>query len=316
MQCKTIFITGASGFIGTRLALSLITQCRVAGSYLTNESIRVNGVRYYRMDVRDASEVDRILTVEKPDVVVHIAGTKDIAYCERFPDEAHEVHAIGTRNIVEACSRVGARIVYVSTDCVFPGTKEFYSEQDRTQPFNVYGTVKLEGEQAVLNAGCSTIVLRVSMLFGWYLPGQSSNTVFDVISALSTGQSIRLPNSLFNTPLFIGPAVMAIGEMALSGAQGVYHLAGKDRLTRYELGVTTAKAFGLDDGLIEATDITCGVRPRNSCLDARRLENLLDWRRQKVSQGLEMMVQDPKMVEGINVVGNSCEEYSNIRAVL
>ncbi len=152
------------------------------------------------------------------------------------------------------------------------------------------------------------------MLFGWCLPGQSSNTVFDVISALSTGRSIRLPNSFFNTPLFIGQAVMIIGELALSGAQGVYHLAGKDRLTRYDLGVSTAKSFGLDDSLVEATDINIGVRPRNSCLDARCLENLLGWRRQKVSEGLEMMVQEPKLVEGINIVGSSHVEYSNIRA--
>jgi dTDP-4-dehydrorhamnose reductase len=304
MGVLTVLITGASGFIGARLSRLLATRCCVAGTYLTNEVVRVAGVKYYRLDVIDSDGVWKLVRDVQPDIVVHVAGTKDIGFCAEHREQAWLVHAVGTRNVVQACADVQARIVYISTDCVFDGAKELYSENDATDPFNVYGQVKLEGEKTVLTRGLDAAVIRASLLFGWCLPGQASNTVMDVIRSAQCHLPISLPTTLFNTPLYVGEAVHAIGSIALSSLSGVFHVAGRERLSRFALALATARTFGLDTSEILPTESTTGLRPLNSCLDPSGVEQALGVRFSSAQEGLERMRREPRVPAEISVTQN------------
>ena len=162
-----VFVTGASGFIGSRLCHCALKNCYVEGTFLTNMHVRENGCSYYKLDVRNHNDVQLLIKSIKPDVVVHIAGTKDIQFCEKNPDIAMHVHRDATRNIAIVCKNINSRLIYISTDCVFGGEKEKYIEDDSTGPINVYGRVKLGGEKAILSTINNAVIIRASLLFGW-----------------------------------------------------------------------------------------------------------------------------------------------------
>lgn len=299
---KRILVTGASGFIGSHVCLRA-RQCDavVEGTYLTNTSVRVEGCLLHNVDVREKKQVAALLDRVEPDVVIHIAGTKDIEYCERHPVEAHLMHVQGTRNVAEACLSSRPRVIYISTDCVFDGTRPFCAETDPPSPFNQYGKVKLAGEDVLLNSGLSVLVLRASLLFGWVLPNQSSNTVADVIRTLTNNLSITLPTTLYNTPLYIGDAADVILAASVSKLEGVFHLAGKERLNRFDLAQKTASEFGLPSELIRPTRETVGLRPVNSCLSTSGIEKALNISLPEVARGLRAMRLQKNALVGLSL---------------
>ena len=285
-----LLITGASGFIGSHLAKYAHTQgSEVHGTYLTNYFVRVPGCNYYRIEIQKESQVRALVTRLKPSIVIHIAGTKDIDFCSKYPEQAYQIHAQGTLNVVQACQGICSRLVYISTDCVFDGTKALFSEDDFTNPFNRYGEVKYEAERISMESDLNTIVLRTSLLFGWVMPKQSSNTVMDVLYKLTNQIPVKMPAILYNTPLYVGDAVEAIYEVALSDLTGIFHLAGADRISRYDLAIRTANEFGLDQSLISPTQNITGLRPTNSCLSTSKLEKAIGKSFSGVVEGLQAM---------------------------
>jgi len=133
-----VLVTGAEGMLGSAL-------CRLFG-----ERHEVIATDVEEMDVRDYTLVFRTLQDEEPDLVVHLAGITDVDGCERHPDLAYSVNALGTKNVALACQRVDAAMVYVSTLAVFDGTKcEPYTEFDKPNPQSQYAKAKYHGELVV-----------------------------------------------------------------------------------------------------------------------------------------------------------------------
>lgn len=291
-----IIVLGGSGFIGSHILERVITQHHAFGTFFSNPHIPVAGCGFERMDIRDFDSVLKVLAKTKPDMVVQVSGTQNIEYCAANPQEALQIHAEGTRNVVRACQEVGIRrLVYISTDCVFDGENDFFSEDALTHPFNVYGHVKLAGENAVLDSGLDPLVIRASILFGWRKPGQASNFALRVWSALTEGYTIPAATNLFNTPLEITPATDVITRLSLGQYQGIYHVAGRSRISRYEFAIAVAEIFGLNTSLVlPVSDIT-KLRQPNSCLAVNKVESLLNIHLETLQDGLHRMAkQNPQ----------------------
>jgi len=291
-----VLVVGGSGFIGSHVMAMVAAQHSAVGTFFSNPNIQVADCRFEHMDVRDATSVARVLGRVSPDAVIQVCGTKNIEYCQANPQEAWRIHAEGTRHVVQACRQYEIRrLVYVSTDCVFDGQKRFYSEDDPTHPFNVYGRVKREGEQIVLDSGLDAIVIRASLLFGWRKPGQANNFVLLVRDALMAGHVIPAAINLFNTPLEIASASEAITHLAMSQHHGIFHVAGRDRVSRYDFAVAIAQTFGLDVSLLQPVEDTSGLRQPNSCLSVAKTEAILNVRFEGVKEGLVRMKCAPSV---------------------
>ena len=115
--------------------------------------------------------------VEKcnPDVIVHTAAIKDVDEAERHPQETYVTNTVSTRNVALAAEKVGAKMVYISTDAVFDGEKGLYHEYDETGPINVYGFSKLAGEMEVRALCKRHFIVRTGLLFG--LKGKPDNNM-------------------------------------------------------------------------------------------------------------------------------------------
>jgi len=133
-------VIGGSGFIGSHILAYLSNSHEAIGTFYTNAEIRVPKCRLEQLDVLDATAVCETLTGLQPDVVVLVCGSQDIEGCagkngrEKEAEEAWNVHVKGTQNVVRACHLCACRLAYVSTDCVFDGSRPFFSETGDTQP--------------------------------------------------------------------------------------------------------------------------------------------------------------------------------------
>jgi dTDP-4-dehydrorhamnose reductase len=286
-----VLVTGASGFIGARVTSALSQDWSVAGTWFTNNTISCRNCDMFQLDVRARAQVLDLITKKlTPRIVVHIAGTKDIKFCQAHQAETWQLHVEGTKNIVNACQDIGARIVYISTDCVFNGQKKWYIESDPTEPFNTYGMTKSAGEQLVIQSGLKSLIIRVSLLFGWSLPGQASNYVLQVLEALRDQKNVEAPVNLYNTPALIDDAAEIIARLAVDySLEGTIHLAGKDRINRYKLAQQIAHVFRLDQARIVPVVDRSGFRQPNSCLDCQKLERVIGKQMPGIGESLEHM---------------------------
>lgn len=125
------------------------------------------GVGHHDLDITDRPRVLACLETVRPNVVLHAAAMTRVDACERDSASAFHVNAEGARSIAEACTHVGARLVYYSTDYVFDGRqKRPYVESDPPNPINAYGRSKLAGEQMVQNHCPDAAIMRVAWLYG------------------------------------------------------------------------------------------------------------------------------------------------------
>lgn len=249
-----VLITGAGGQLGHDL---------VAG--FDGSQYEVLGTTHDSMDLPDRDAVLATICGFEPDVVVHGAAWTAVDACESDPDKAFAVNAFGTRNVAEAARRVGAHVVYVSTDYVFDGHKDgAYREWDPTEPRSVYGASKLAGERE-LDPG-STIV-RTS----WVCGAHGANFVKTMLRLAQERDTWGVVNDQHGCPSFTPDLAAAIKQLAIARMPGVFHLSNSGPTTWYEFACAIVDGAGLDASRINpittAEYPTPAARPANSVLD-------------------------------------------------
>jgi len=141
-----LLVTGASGLLGNKIVELAKNDYTVILLHKT-KPLHLNSLK---LGIIDTIEVLNLFHKLKPDVVIHTASETNVDKCETEKEHAWKINVDGTRNIAVACSQVGAKLVYISTDYVFDGEKGLYDEEDKPNPVNYYGLIKLEGEKQVI----------------------------------------------------------------------------------------------------------------------------------------------------------------------
>lgn len=262
---RKIFITGGSGLLGKAL-------------------VKIFDEKYYTyypprevMDLQDKEKICNFFELSKPDLVIHAASLTDVDYCELHQGEAHQVNVEGTRNIIEACKKANVKLVYISTDFIFDGQKGNYGEDDITRPINYYGKTKFMAEVLVKNSGLPHLIARVSILYGRY---PNKKFVHFVIDKLKKGEEVHVAKDHYGSPTLVDDIASALHHLCLKEKTGVYHVAGSERLSRYEMALKIADAFTFDKNLIKpiaaATLKQPAKRPMDSslCIDKLKKEGV------------------------------------------
>jgi len=260
-----ILVTGSSGLLGLNLSLLM---------YLTHEIIGVDrsqlGLVPFRLvyaDLLDPGAVDRVLGLTHPEAVIHCAALANLEGCEENPEEAERLNANLPGELAASCKKGGIRLVHLSTDSVFDGTKDgVYTEADIPNPPGVYSATKLKGEKNVLSAYPEAIVARVNF-FGWSLGGKRSLSEF-FYNHLSAGESCNGFTDIWFCPLFVGDLAETLVRMLEEDLSGLYHVVGSEALTKYDFGLQIARQFGFDVRLVHPISV------EDSNLTAKRSHNL------------------------------------------
>jgi dTDP-4-dehydrorhamnose reductase len=290
---QRILITGASGLLGSKIIKVAKNSYEVIPSH-NAKSLHLNSLK---LDVTEAVEVLNLLDKLKPDAVVHTASETNVDKCELEKEKAWKINADGTRNIAEACQKVNAKLVYISTDYVFDGEKGLYDEEDKPNPVNYYGLTKLEGEKQVIGHCENYAILRTSVLYGWHPWKQNFATW--VINQLKQDKGINVVDDHYNTPTLADNLAEIAIEVAEKDPRGLYHASGRERISRYEFAKQIAKTYNLNADLIKPAKMRqltgwIARRPRDSSLNTSKIQKQLKTKPLNITEGLDKMKQEMK----------------------
>ncbi len=297
-----ILVTGASGFVGFWVAKRLLAAGHeVVGTHRAQPErlAALHGVEPIQLELADPVSVRSVFESARPEVVVHCAAMPDLGPCQHEPDLAQRCNTQATIELARLTADRGGRFVFLSTDQVFDGEASLYAEEDAPNPLHVYGQTKLDAEQAVLGLASDAWVIRTALVYGRSPSGHRSASE-QVVHKLRAGEVLRLFTDEYRTPIYIEDAAAAIECCALtpSGAEGreatpaarLLHIAGPERVSRYEFGVAVARAAGLDPGVIQPAkqaDVELSLpRPKDLSMRIERLRAALGLLPRGLAEGL------------------------------
>jgi len=186
-------------------------------------------------------------------------------------------------------------MIFTSTNAVFDGEHAPYSEEDEPNPINYYGKTKLEAEALVRKRGAKHAVARLMTMYGWNNPSERQNHVTWLLSKLTRRETVYVVDDIYNNHLLVDNCANALWAMVKLDKREIYHIAGKDCISTYELALETATAFGLDKNLIKRVKNdffkTVAPRPKNTCYTTNKMEKELGVKPLGVREGLFYMKQ-------------------------
>lgn len=238
-----VLVTGAGGQLGGYLCQALAEAGADVVGIGSTERPGVNQI----LDITDGHAVYRGIAQLAPAIVIHAAAYTDVDGAERNPDQAREVNETGAKYVAVAAKAVGAYVIGVGTDFVFPGDGGApYTEDAPTRPLSVYGATKLGGERAILEADPAFAVARTAWLYG----GSGKHFPRTVLSVLRDRGEIDVVDDELGSPTFAGDLAVALANLAGRRASGVFHLVNEGRTSRLELARAVAQEAGLSPELV------------------------------------------------------------------
>jgi dTDP-4-dehydrorhamnose reductase len=255
-----ILVTGAAGQVGARVVEALAGHDVLAAAHDT-------------LDLADREQVEQVVGEFAPDGVVNTAAMTNVDACERDPERAFAVNALGVRSLALATARRGAHLVHVSTDYVFDGAASRpYDEWDAVHPLSEYGRSKLGGEGEVARHAASWATIRTSWVFG----RRGTDLVSWAFGAFDRGELHGVLADQVSIPTFAPDLAVLLARFALERRQGIFHAtSGSEAVTRHELIVSALRARGLDPSGVAPLDAAeldrPAARPPMSALDNRAL---------------------------------------------
>ena len=279
-----ITVLGARGMLGHDVMLAA-----------ENEGHEVSGYGHSEVDITDPEAVGRRLRLDQPDAVVNCAAWTDVDGAEDELEGAMAVNGTGAGIVAEAAAAVDAKVLYVSSDYVFDGTKtEPYLETDQTGPVSAYGTSKLAGEVATMNANRRSFVVRSSWLFG--IAG--GNFVDTMIRLGNTQKQVLVVRDQVGCPTYTWHLAYGLVRLLDSDAYGIHHMAGGGHCSWYDFAKEIFKMSGMEVTTLSATTEMFNAkapRPAWSVLEsgAEHAITLPDWQ-----DGLAAYLEQRRSVEG------------------
>jgi dTDP-4-dehydrorhamnose reductase len=285
-----LFVSGVSGLLGLNVAMLSRSRFQVSGSYYSH-TVASDGLAAVPMDATLPGHLERFLRELQPDAIIHTAGLTNVEECEANPELACRLNVDAAQNVARAAALLGAKLVHLSSDHLFDGELPLRSETDPPKLLNVYAKTKWQAEQVVAQACPDVLIVRTNF-FGW---GTSIRRSFSdwILQALEQSRDLTMFTDIFFTPILMNDLVELIFQLVNRGASGIFHVAGGERLSKYDFALKLAKHFGCDTNRIFPISVQGfpfkAKRPRDMSLACRKTEDLLGNRMPAVSEGLDRL---------------------------
>lgn len=256
-----VLVTGVGGQLGYDV-------CKV----LNTRNIENKGVDIVDFDITDAQATREYIVAYHPDAVIHCSAWTAVDKAEDELDKVRAVNTDGPRNIAAACKEIGAKMLYLSTDYVFPGTgDQFYEPDDLTDPLDVYGATKLGGELAVKELLDRYFIVRISWVFG----KNGNNFVKTMLRLAETKNELNVVCDQIGSPTYTADLAPLLCDMIATEKYGTYHATNEGICSWADFA---EEIFRLTGKQVKVHHIptseypTRAVRPLNSRMSKDKLE--------------------------------------------
>jgi dTDP-4-dehydrorhamnose reductase len=254
---RRVLVTGAAGQVGREV----VERFGRSGAW------DVVAASHIDLDLEDRDNVLSAITALRPAVIVHGGAWTAVDECESHPRRAFAVNALGTRWVADGARRVGAHVVYLSTDYVFDGTKHGpYLEWDGPNPRSVYGRSKLGGEQEI-DPGWT--IARTS----WVCGRHGHNMVKTILRLAAQPGDLRFVDDQWGNPTLADDLAGALYDLAVRRLPGIYHVTNQGAVSWYEFARAVLEAAGESPdrvtpiATVELDPPRPAPRPTNSVLE-------------------------------------------------
>lgn len=238
--------TGLSGLVGSRVI-------KLLSPYFHFENLSLEtGVDVTKKDV-----VYRYIEASDAPWMFHFAAKTDVDGAEKEKSEKEQsatwvVNVEATRSIAHACRKTGKRLLYISTDFVFDGKKNMYTEEDIPNPQSWYAITKYEGERLVTSLGDYGLIVRIANPYR-VEKFTKPDFVHKIIERLTTHQEVVAVQDQIFVPTFIDDIAQALNVLVHKNASGVYHVVGSQAISPFAAAQKIASVFGFPLSLVTPT---------------------------------------------------------------
>lgn len=275
MRTRTCWVTGAGGLIGSAVATS---PWQPAGwTFLP--------LRRSDLELTDFSAVERRFALDRPDAVIHCAAMSKSPQCQSDHAGARLWNVEVTRHLADIFG--GRRMLFLSTDLVFDGQSGGYDEKAAVNPLSFYAETKVEAERIVLKHP-GHLVIRTSLNHGISPTGDRGFNE-EMTLGWRAGRKFNLFTDEFRTPIPAVCTARALLELVGQQVDGILHVAGAERLSRWEIGQVLAESLpGLDCPMEPGSlkDYVGAPRSPDTSLECRRAQSLLSFPLPRYSEWL------------------------------
>lgn len=281
MSQKVLVIGG--GFLGSHISESFkIAGLETCQSHFNQKINEIN------IDIRNIDSIQKSVLKLKPNYIVNCAAQTNIDFLEKNPDLAFSVNSDGAKNVAKISKENEIRLIHISTDSVFDGKKGMYSENDKTNPVNVYSKSKEKGEQLVMENSENCLVIRTNF-YGYDKKKQFFfNWILEMLQ--KNNEIIGFDDVLFS-PLEVSNLSDMICEIALKDHTGVLHLASDMPITKYQFALEVADLLTLNKNLIKKGSVDdiplVAKRPKNTSLSNKKSKKYISTEIIKLQSWLE-----------------------------
>lgn len=264
-----VFVTGVGGQLGH----DVMNELSRRGHIGIGSDLAVGDVL---LDITDQAAVEKALTNVRPDAVIHCAAwtAVDAAEDEENRNKVYQINVMGTQYIADACKKIGAKMMYISTDYVFNGQGEmpWTADCEDFDPLNVYGKSKFEGEMAVKSTVLAHFIVRIAWVFG----KNGKNFIKTMLNVGKKYDTVRVVNDQIGTPTYTYDLARLLVDMIETEKYGTYHATNEGGfISWYDFTCEIFRQAGYDTKVIPVTTEEYGLskaaRPFNSRLDKSKL---------------------------------------------
>ncbi len=293
-----LLVVGSTGLVGSKIAS--LAHAYEFETYNTHNARPSHFPNSAKLDITDLEATLALVAKIHPLAIINVAALTNVDYCETHKEEAERVNVGGPRNLARAAQQNSSRLVHVSTDSVFDGTRGRYTEDDLPNPINYYSKTKLESETSVSQLS-SYAISRPSVVYGWHVraggtPSGSTKAMnfgMFVLDKLGKSELLRAIRDQYNSPTFADNLAHALLRLARLTENGIFHTAGRSCLNRYEFALELARTFGYPPDLVQPVSSSefdqVAQRPKNCCLRVEKAEKTLKMRFLTAQEGLMEM---------------------------
>jgi len=267
-----ILLTGATGFVGSEL-LQILPD-RGIKIIPTGHSKTDNFKNIKKLDLTDFAKTNQYIKSISPNVVLHLAGNKDVLKCEADKAFSRKINFEASENLISLCFENKIKLIYISTDYIFEGVSGHYNEFSVPKPTTQYGKDKLAVENLIKNKLTDFTIVRTAGIFGM------RNDFVDLVwTKLKHKEKFHAYVNLKNSPTYIKDFAIMLVAIIKNDHQGTFHCAGSESLSRYDFALKIAEHFIFDKSLIvpEELNHSKDPRPADLTMDCARTYKILDY---------------------------------------